>query len=160
MCLLAHSVDSDQNTGTDLQLLVLEDGSWLAWGTRVISKNLPFWSSLTQSQCMCVGKKGGVPHTNKQCSGYQVGIVQFWCYLLRNRIRFHRLRTQSYKMTPLPISDASQLQAQVLTCASDKLASSSNSGCQSQVLVITCTSDLWDIHQRFPWLSPWAWLIC
>ena len=45
-------------------------------------------------------------------------LIQFGHYLLKNRTRFHRLRTKFYK-TVQPNHFKLELQAQVVTCASE-----------------------------------------
>lgn len=61
--------------------------------------------------------------------------TQFWHYGPGDRIRFYRLRAQSYTPVPLP-----------------------EFRCQCQVQVVTCSSNWLAINQRLSKLPPLVWL--
>lgn len=78
-------------------------------------------------------------HTKQFCSISEMSYnsTQFWYCLPGNNIRFHRLRTRSYKAAP-----TTQLRIPI-----------TSPGCP-------CTTYPQAIDRRFQWASPYVWLIC
>ena len=78
--------------------------------------HIQYFTSDTSGHQMC----RGFPHTKHFCntSWVSYNLTQFWHYLPRDRVRSHRLRAQSYKTAP-----------------------HHHFRCQSQVRVVTCTSE-------------------
>ena len=64
---------------------------------------LGFWTKRCVLQYVCLWE--GVPHTNnsQDTSWVYYNSTQFWYYLPRDTIRFHRLRVQSYKAATHPL---------------------------------------------------------
>ena len=89
---------------------------------------------------------GELPHTSKQISDrMSKNSTQFWHYLPRNSIRFYRLRAQSYKTIPCPLTYfKGQFQTQTAVFLISQLQTGGSNyptldfRCQWKVQVDTC----------------------
>lgn len=112
----------------------------------------------------CVYMERGFPHTNnKQCSRHQLGVTQIQLSLTLftwRCISSSRLPPLSLLQTPAANPSCYLYSDQLATDLEVLITSFLDFRHQSQVQVVTCTSDPPAINRRFPRPCPHIQLIC